>query len=317
MTPRWFDRAMRYTDIDHQIEALAARQHGAFSRQQAFTIGASERFVQRRLAQRHWRRVVPGVFVLAWSAGSWLRHCKVAELSVDGSGVAGFAAAALHGLPGFRRGAIELVAPVNAHCRHPTAVVHRYAGAQLTTVDGIQVTTVAQTIFDLAGRLRPWRTERVLDDALTSHRLSLVDLEQRLEFYLGTRRPGLPVMRALIGERGADGWTPPESELEAMLLRLLARVPGHPRIVRQAPLPWWSSRPGRVDVLLPDERVIIEADGRRWHTRVADFDHDRWRDNQAIAHGHRVMRFTWVHLHDLPDDALALVCQTLASNPAA
>ena len=43
---------MRYTDIDHHIGALASKQHGAFSRQQAFTIGASERFVHRRAVAR-------------------------------------------------------------------------------------------------------------------------------------------------------------------------------------------------------------------------------------------------------------------------
>ncbi len=308
---------MRYTDIDRQIERLAGRQHGAFSRQQAFEIGASERFVQRRLGDGSWVRVVPGVMVLPGSTGSWLRECKVGELSVVESAIGGFTAAALHQLNGFRPGPIELVAPVNSYCRHPTAVVHRYAGASITTVDGIAVTTIAQTVFDIGARVRPWRLERIIDDAIVGGRLGVEELEERLAFYVNSRRAGLPALRALIGERSSTGWVPPESELEAILLRVLARLPGRPRVVRQAPLPFWSRRPGRVDVLLPDHRVIIEADGRRWHTRVADFDSDRWRDNQAAANGHRVMRFTWVHLHDLADDALALIQRTIALDPAA
>jgi very-short-patch-repair endonuclease len=48
--------------------------------------------------------------------------------------------------------------------------------------------------------------------------------------------------------------------------------------------------------MIPAWRLVLEADGRRWHARVADFDNDRWRDNQAAALGLRVMRFTHPHL---------------------
>jgi very-short-patch-repair endonuclease len=69
--------------------------------------------------------------------------------------------------------------------------------------------------------------------------------------------------------------------------------------------------------LLPEHRLIVEADGRRWHTRVADFDRDRWRDNEATANGYRTLRFTWVHLHDFADASLDVVCRTIAGESAA
>lgn len=40
-----------------------------------------------------------------------------------------------------------------------------------------------------------------------------------------------------------------------------------------------------VDAYIPRWRLTIEADGRRWHTRKADFERDRRRDNAAAAHG--------------------------------
>jgi very-short-patch-repair endonuclease len=72
-----------------------------------------------------------------------------------------------------------------------------------------------------------------------------------------------------------------------------------------------------IDLLLPAHRLIIEADGRRWHTRVQDFDKDRWRDNEAVAHGYRVLHFTWVHLRDLADDVLDVVDRTIRPGFAA
>jgi hypothetical protein len=308
---------MRYTDIDRRIEALAGKQFGAFSRQQAFDLGASERFVQRRLASRDWLRPVAAVLVLAHSAGTWKRQCKVAELSVDDSGLAGLAAAALHVLTGFRPGHVELAVPVNSFCTHPFATLHRYAGAEFTVVEGMRVTTIAQTLFDLSARVSPWRIERAMDDALLSKRLLVAELEERLRFYGGSRRPGLPRIRPLVQERLEDGWTPPESELEAMLLHVLDGLAGTGPIVRQAPLPWRTAQPGRVDVLLPAHRLIVEADGRRWHTRVDDFDRDKWRDNEATAHGYGVLHFTWVHLRDLADDVADVILRTFARGATA
>jgi hypothetical protein len=307
---------VRYTEIDRRIDALAARQFGVFSRQQAFALGASERFVKRRLQDKHWLRPVPAVYVLAHSSGTWTRQCKIGELSVDAAAIAGFAAAALHGLPGFRPGRVELLVPVNSYCTHPFATLHRYAGAALTVVDGIRVTTIPQTLFDLAPRSNVWRLERAMDDSLLRKRIAVADLDERLRFYAGSRRPGLPRIRPLVLERLDDGWTPPESELEALLAVVLGRIPSAPRVIRQAVFPWRAAQNGRVDFLLPDHRLILEADGRRWHARYESFDRDRWRDNEAVAHGYRVLRFTWVHLNDLAEDVLDVITRTIRTGIA-
>lgn len=39
--------------------------------------------------------------------------------------------------------------------------------------------------------------------------------------------------------------------------------------------------------------MILEADGRTYHTRLGDFERDRARDNAAAASGLIVLRFTW------------------------
>jgi very-short-patch-repair endonuclease len=239
-----------------------------------------------------------------------LRQCKVAELSVDGSAIAGFAAAALHDIPGYRPCHIELVATANASRAHPFATVHRYAGVKTTTVKGIRVTTYAQTVCDIAPRTGLWRLERSIDHGLVGGQATIDDFVERMEFYEFSRREGLPRIRPLIQDRMAEGYVPPESELEALLAGLLARLSGV-SVVRQARFPWRQDLPNRVDFLLPDHNLIVEADGRRWHTRLANFDNDRLRDNVALANGYRTMRFTWTHLHDGPDESLSLVRQTI------
>ena len=53
----------------------------------------------------------------------------------------------------------------------------------------------------------------------------------------------------------------------------------------------------------------MQADGRSWHARVSAFETDRWRDNQAAAHGLRVQRFTYTRLRHRPDEVVAIIEQ--------
>ena len=65
--------------------------------------------------------------------------------------------------------------------------------------------------------------------------------------------------------------------------------------------------PHRVDAVIEEWRLILEADGRTFHTKHSDFERDRERDNLAVAHGYRVMRFTYRALNSDPAAALRLV----------
>ncbi len=99
---------------------------------------------------------------------------------------------------------------------------------------------------------------------------------------------------------------PPTSVLEQALYQLLDD-PRVPEVVRQAHLPWWPEAGSRVDALIPAWRRIVEADGRRWHTRRKDFERDRWRDHQAQRHGYEVTRFTYSQLEHTPEYALGVL----------
>jgi very-short-patch-repair endonuclease len=98
------------------------------------------------------------------------------------------------------------------------------------------------------------------------------------------------------------------------MLRLL---PGDVEVRRQTPFPWRDALPGRVDNWIPAYNAIVEADGRRWHARLRDFDRDRWRDNIAVSKGVAVLRFTWVHLTQRPREARELVLATGQQRAAA
>ena len=87
-------------------------------------------------------------------------------------------------------------------------------------------------------------------------------------------------------------YVPTESELERLLFSVVDN-PSIPPPKRQVRLDWWSKMPHRVDALIVPWSLILEADGRPFHTKRADFERDRRRDNLAVANGYRVMRLTY------------------------
>jgi very-short-patch-repair endonuclease len=280
--------------VDRAIERLARTQHGVFARRQALAVGASSHLIDRRLAAGRWVRMAAAVYALPANPPTWQRQVKAAQISVPGAVVSGRSAAALHRLAGFRRGRPEITVPPESRHRSPLAVVRRSRLVESTVVDHITVTTVAQTIIDLASSVDEAELGRVIDEEVAAGRFEVAALSERFVAVAHRRLPGVKVLRALLEAR-SEGWIPPESELEAMLHEVLAEA-GISGVVRQFRPPWRTAGPERVDVAIPAGRVLIEADGRRWHTRVADFDRDHARDNRAVLEGWRPLRYGWFDL---------------------
>jgi very-short-patch-repair endonuclease len=294
---------------DDRIHELASRQYGLFARSQAFDLGITNEIVHRRLTAGWWTAAAPGVYSLPGWPDSWRRRLWLAHLDVGlHSVVSHEAAAGLHGLTPIPVGRVTVTVPHGDHERQADYEVRQSTDLRphhCTTVDGLPVTTPARTLVDLAARLRPDRLGRAVDDAHVARRCRIEDVAA---VYDELRRPGKRGMRTLkrVLAFRVDGYVPPESVLERRLLAVL-RKGGLPDPVRQAALPWRPHEPQRVDLLYPRQRVIVEADGRRWHSRLDRMADDRRRDREAQLHGHAVHRFVWEEITRQP----ALVCETV------
>ncbi len=49
----------------------------------------------------------------------------------------------------------------------------------------------------------------------------------------------------------------------------------------------------RADFVYPSTRTIVELDGYAWHADVVAFQKDRWVQNELVALGYSVYRYTW------------------------
>lgn len=253
-------------------------------------------------AQRAWIELLQGEPGAPLSHRTASRLHRVGRIVVDDIDV-------LEREPGWHRPALP--------ARHRTTYLPSH---HVTEVDGFPVTTLDRTVFDLCGLVSAARRRRglphlwegqvarALDDALASS--LTVAAAGRVLAEMGRRgRPGTRLMRQLMAERG-DGYVATESELEDLVVAVLAAA-GLPRPLRQRPLGSDEAPIGRVDFVYLDERVVIEANGRRHHTALLDADRDRWRDTELAAAGWVVVRVTWRQLVHEPERFLAALRRLL------
>jgi hypothetical protein len=176
----------------------------------------------------------------------------------------------------------------------PGVVVHqprRGPGPQVVTIEGLTVTDRATTVIDLAAVLAPQRFERVLDDQLSSHQVGLDELVAAFERQARRGKKGVAVARHLIEAR-LGGLAASESELEHLFReRIEPHLPVTP--VYQFRPSWRGEGIGRVDAAFPDHKLLAELDGRRWHLRDIDNENDHRRDQDALEHDWRTVRYTY------------------------
>ena len=254
---------------DARLQTIARRQHGAFNRQQALSVGLTSRMIENRLARRLWVRLDRSVYALASHPFSWERQAMAATLTTEGAMLSGRSAAALHGLDGFRRGHLEITVPTGRSGRTRLAQVRRSDQTQATKVLGIPCLTVAYTIMSLGRREPTDALERAIDCAITRRLVTLEEVQDRFVTWARHRPRGVARLRLLLEARG-PGTTPPTTELERRLRKFLL-APELPGFEYEYQLPWWPRGEGRVDAYSPEYALIVEADGRAWHTRGARF----------------------------------------------
>ena len=278
---------------DEKVARVAARQHGLFTRRQALALGFSETQVAWRVRRGVWEVRADGVYGIPGCPWTWRRKLMLAVLDVGaGALVSHQAAAALHGFPGFRPGGPELSVVKGSHsaCRWKVHTTRDLPASDCTRVDGIPVTSVVRTLFDLAGVLSGQQLERLVDELLAAGTVKLGSIASRFARYRRPGRTGVAALARILEARG-PGYVPPASELEALLRDVLQRG-GHPPPDWQRPHPAGAAE-GRVDAIYESCKLLIEVDGRRWHSQVEQMEADRHRDIAATLAGYHTMRFMW------------------------
>jgi hypothetical protein len=195
---------------------------------------------------------------------------------------------------------LTLTAPHGSHHRLPGIFVHQIddvARRHRTRVDGLPIVTAARAAVDLGARLPASRLELVVDDLVQNRATTWVAVAAVFGDVVRPGKPGMATVATVLDERCGRA-VPAQSMLEAALFSALA-AGGLPPPVRQMPLPGRGPLKGLADAAYHDARIVIEADGRRYHSRLVDLRRDRERDAQVVKAGWVPLRFVYEQIvHD-------------------
>jgi hypothetical protein len=296
-------RGMTNSELDSVIAGIARLRHGVFSRCDVLSAGGTDQEIRARLRSGRWTQLAEGVYGLASHPRTWQQRVEVAR---SDAGPGAFAcrstAAVLHKFNDFRPGKPHVLVASGRTNHSGIALVHQSRTLQridTTVAQGIPCTTPERTVIDLAAKLSYAHLDRVVESELMSKTVKGSRLGERFLALAGPGRPGLATLRSVLDVRLAHGYEPLASELEALLLRRLIEN-GLPIPTRQFHLPWRQPENGWVDFAYLIPRVILEADGRNWHTRLEQMANDRRRDREVQLHGYDLYRYTWDELQDEP-----------------
>jgi hypothetical protein len=213
---------------------------------------------------------------------------------------------------------IDVIVPNGTNLRLPGVILHRQrrppTGDDVVIIDGLPVTAAARTIVDLSTVVSRARLQHIVQTQVVDGNPSADALMAC--FHAVARRgvKGIGVLRGLLGAL-FDDHPVLRSKLEQATADLLATA-GIEGFVAQYRPPWYNGRQGIVDFAHPGLRIVLEADGRRWHVRDQEMTIDRRRDRLAAANGWVTVRVTWPEVTCRPGSTADDLAAVMAARAA-
>ena len=284
-------------ESEGRLLAIAGRQFGVFTTDQARDAGVSRSTLRTRVEKGVWQRVHRRVYFVGGHAMTQgATHLASVLAATPGSRASHRAAAWIWGL--------------TPHPQKPEITTtdgrSRISGVRchFTETDlgepqlqrGIPVTSPAETLLDLGGVLTTAQVRDALDRGIANRVVTPMDAlaELRRRGTIGVR--GTAALRALLDASGVSGSHHP-SVLEAKTRRLIQRA-GLP----QPECEFVAGVNGeyRLDFIWPDLKLVVEVDGWMYHSSFEAFHSDKTRKNALTIGGLCILGYTWVHITRTP-----------------
>jgi very-short-patch-repair endonuclease len=295
---------------DPGLAVIATAQDGVVHRAQLTGLGFGRGAVAHRVATGRLHRRFPSVYAVGHQAVP-VRGQLIAALLQGGADcvLSNHAAAYLWGLVSRAPMERELAITVAGRRMRTPSGLCVYRVPILDSRDvriryGLPVTAPARTLLDFAaGDSDDATCAEALAVARRTGLVSDAEIDDVLDRH--PRRSGRARLREL--QAAEQGAVITRSEAERCVRRLLAQA--------DLPAPEVNTMVAglEVDFLWRRERLIVEADGYRYHSGRHRWEQDHLRDPRLLAAGYRVLRVTWRQLVATPIAVAVRIGQALTT----
>ncbi|HWH99508.1 MAG TPA: DUF559 domain-containing protein [Propionibacteriaceae bacterium] len=246
--------------------------------------------------------LLPGVYATPVAAADPLSRMRATSRWEPNAVLTHEGAAALTFWPGIRVPRIRCVAPTRTARRDGWQTSRRSISAELIVERrGLRCTAPALTALDLIET----HGGDAIDALLRSRQGTLDNLHDALMWCPGRR--GNAHRRQLLIESRMNPWSAAERRAHRLLHE--QAIEGW---IANHPVEIWGHHYW-VDIAFPAHKLAVEIDGREFHEGPDVFESDRYRQNDLINAGWRVLRFTSRMLEDRPAIVVATIRTALLS----
>jgi very-short-patch-repair endonuclease len=315
-------------DVPAALRQCSARQQGLATTADLRSVAVTRSTLSRALARGEVVRVHRGVYagsalpdwpryVVGPEAADrgYVQHVRAALLALgEDATAAGLTAACLRGWGLLRepQRTVEVVVPMGRRRRQRLSHVRslqrnrprREALLVVPDQSPLWVTDAETTVVDGVRHLKLKEAVVLVDSALRSGQVTLDGLRDAARRLRGHRHAGR--LRRALQLCDPESGSVLESALRVEMVEGGLVGFTTQQVARDAAGRYLL----RVDFCFEEQRLVIEADGSRWHP---DPQRDRVLDNRLVAAGWRVLRFTWSEVVHDPAGVLVLVRAALAS----
>lgn len=291
-------------EVDQRIVRLAQAQQGTFHLRQMAAIGLSPSGVWSRVKRGRLHRIHDGVYALVPDPLLTPNGRRMAAVLAcgPGAGLCQYSSLKLRGLMDSSRSRIDVTVPTKGGRARSGIHIHRSTTLRPRDVEllqGIPCTTLARTIFDMAGVLTERQLERLLDETVYQDVFDLAALKEQIDHNRGRAKAAANLRRALTHH--TPGSTLTDGPLGEEMLALI-RATGLPEPKVQY---WIDLNDGdpmiQADFAWPQARVILETDGQRAHGKPRRTAADYRRDQRAARAGWVTLRFAPEQIRKEPE----------------
>jgi very-short-patch-repair endonuclease len=288
--------------VEQAIARIGGRQDNVITREQLLGAGLGRGAIAHRIKAGTMQRLYTNIYLLGPAPPTPMAQARAAALACGPDAtVSHRSAARLFNLLPEISGDVDITVAGRNPGIHTGIRLHRVASlarADATVMRGINVTSVARTICDLAATESATATEHAFQEAL--YRDIVTDKALNAVLDREPTRKGAPLVKALVANPALT-----RSERERRLLKLIRDA--------QLPKPLTNVRVHGylVDIFWPNHSLTLEFDGWKAHGHRLAFEKNRKRDQVLLAAGIRVLRITDRQLMNEPIALVARIAQAL------
>lgn len=288
-----------------RIGQIAVVQRSRVARRQLLAAGVTRHMVATRLKSKSLTEAHNGVYIVGPNVDVPLGRETAALLAVDASVLSHLTAGAVYEVIRIAAGQPIHVTVLIPKKSRPGIVVHRsrtLTAADLTLHHGLPITSVARTLFDIAGILPAREVEWALDEALGRKIVTLGEIRELLARTKGRRAAA--VLGALVESRTNNAGSRTKWERRAAGA---FRAAGFPPFEQNV---WYLGY--QHDFLWRRQRVALEIDGLQWHSTLSRMNRDDTKQKALERNGIDANRVTNADIDHRLIQVVALMAARLA-----